>query len=159
MISVIGTGQEYMAGWAVKRPQLEKGGLSFDGALRESLGTHKGERSREIQTDERKVPYEALERNGIIEYNGVAFVCDYETNSICLGDMSNPGNVLNIPLSDGGSLRVNRDNIDDLAKAIGMFSPEDVNLILRAIAQDAQSSRTLNEIEDQKNRIGEKLEQ
>ena len=86
-------------------------------------------------------------------------MCDHETNSICLGDMSNPKDVLNIPLSGGGSLRVNRDNIDDLAKAIGMFSPEDVNLILRAIAQDAQSSRTLNEIEDQKNRIGEKLEQ
>ena len=129
------------------------------GALRESLGTHTGERSREVQTGGRKVPYEALERNGIIEYNGVVFVCDHETNSICLGDMSNPKDVLNIPLSGGGSLRVNRDNIDDLAKAIGMFSPEDVNLILRAIAQDAQCSRTLNEIDDQKNRIGEKLEQ
>lgn len=159
MISAVGTGQNYMARQPVKRQQGETDGFSFDGALKESLVAQRGERSREIERREQKVPYGALARNGIIDYNGVVFVCDYETNSICLGDMSNPKDVLNIPLSGGGSLRVNRDNIDDLAKAIGMFSPEDVNRILRAIAQDAQCSRTINEIEDEKSRIGEKLEQ
>ena len=32
-----------------------------------------------------KVPYGYLAKDGIIEYNGVIFVCDEETNSICLG--------------------------------------------------------------------------
>lgn len=58
-----------------------------------------------------KVPYGYLAKDGIITYNGVTFVCDEKTNSICLGD---------------------------LAKAIGMFSPEDVNRIMRAIHQDTK---------------------
>ena len=43
----------------------------------------------------------------------------------------------------------NRDNIGDLAKAIGMFSPEDVNRIMRAIAQDAKLKQTQMQIEDE----------
>lgn len=34
---------------------------------------------------------------------------------------------------------MNRDNIADLAKAIDMFSPEDVGGILKANAQDAKA--------------------
>ena len=65
--------------------------------------------------------------------------------------MSNPDNVLNIPLSKGGTLRVNRDNLGELASAISMFSaPEDINLIMRAIAQDNKAQEMLNEIEDEK---------
>ena len=116
-----------------------KGGLSF--------------RSREIEAGE-QVPYGHLAKNGIIDYNGVIFVCDYKNNAICLGDMSNKKNVLNIPLSKGGVLRVNRDSLGALSAAIGMFSPEDVNLILRAITQDKMCQDKLQEIEEDKNSIG-----
>lgn len=101
------------------------------------------------------VPYAHLAKDGIIEYNGVTFVCDEKHRAIRLGDTSNPKECLNIPLSGGGSLIVNRDNLDDLAAAIGMFSPEDVNLIMRAIAKDAKIQQMKNEIEDETS--GEKI--
>lgn len=101
------------------------------------------------------VPYAHLAKDGIIEYNGVTFVCDEKHRAIRLGDTSNSKECLNIPLSGGGSLIVNRDNLDDLAAAIGMFSPEDVNLIMRAIAKDAKIQQMKNEIEDETS--GEKI--
>lgn len=104
---------------------------------------------------DKKAPYSQLAKDGVIEYNGVVFVCDYEHNALCLGDVSNPKNVLYIPLANGGTLQVNRDNIGDLSRAIGMFSPEDVNRILRAISQDAQCQKYLLEIDEAKNSIGE----
>lgn len=105
-----------------------------------------------------KVPYGYLAKNGVITYNGVTFVCDEKRNSICLGDMSNEKNVLNIPLSGGGQLKVNRDSLGALSKAIGMFSPEDVNLILRAIAQDTKVQSMQQELEDTENEVSESLE-
>lgn len=95
------------------------------------------------------VPYNHLAKDGIIEYNGVVFICDEKYKAIRLGDTSNPKNCLNIPLSGGGSLIVNRDNLGDLAKAIGMFSPEDVNLIMRAIAQDAKIQQMKHQIDEE----------
>ncbi len=83
-------------------------------------------------------PYSYLAKDGIIDYNGVIFVCDTEHNALRLGDTSNPKNCVSISLSNGGSLIVNRDNLGDLAKAIGLLSREDVHLILRAIAEDAK---------------------
>lgn len=94
------------------------------------------------------VPYSHLAKDGIIEYNGVTFVCDEKHKAICLGDVSNMSNCLRIPLSEGGCLIVNRENLGDLSKAISMFSPEDVNLIMRAIAQDAKVQQMKNELED-----------
>lgn len=88
-----------------------------------------------------KVPYGEMAENGVIEYEGVVFVCDYDHNRLTLGDTSNEKNCINIPLSGGGSLLVNRNNIDSLSKAIGMFSPEDVNRILRALARIRRSGR------------------
>ena len=88
-------------------------------------------------SSEKKAPYSYLkDETGNIVYKGVTFVCDDKKQQLCLGDMSNPNKVLNIPLSKGGCLRVNRDNLDDLVKAIDMFSPEDITRILRAIAQE-----------------------
>lgn len=104
-----------------------------------------------------KVPYGYLAKNGIIEYNGTVFICDEKTNSICLGDVSDTKNTLVIPLSEGGCLKINRDNLDELQGAIGMFSPEDVNRILRAITQDNKAREKLQELEETKN--GENLEQ
>ena len=105
-----------------------------------------------------KVPYEHMAKDGVIEYIGVCFVCDERTNSICLGDVSDPKKVLNIPLSGGGNLKVNRGSLGLLSKAIGMFSPEDVNRILRAIAQDTKIQSMKNEIEDMENSVGENVQ-
>ncbi len=104
-----------------------------------------------------KVPYGYLARGGVINYNGVIFTCDQKTNSICLGDMTDPKKVINIPLSGGGHLKVNRANIDQLSKAIGMFSPEDVNLILRAIHLDTKVQSVQKEVEDLEAGVGEQL--
>ncbi|MCM1253704.1 MAG: hypothetical protein NC321_12860 [Clostridium sp.] len=103
--------------------------------------------AREAASD--GVPYSYLAKDGIIDYNGVIFVCDTKNKSLCLGDTSNPKNCITIGLSGGGSLVVNRDNLGDLAKAIGMFSPEDVNLILRAIAEDAKIQQMKQQIDDE----------
>ena len=104
-----------------------------------------------------KVPYGYLAKNGVIEYNGVCFVCDEMTNSICLGDMTDKDQVLNIPLSGGGQLKVNRANLGQLSQAIGMFCPEDVNLIMRAIAQDGKIQSVKKEIEDTEASVGNQL--
>ena len=98
-----------------------------------------------------KVPYGEMAENGVIEYEGVVFVCDYDHNRLTLGDTSNEKNCINIPLSGGGNLLVNRNNIDALSKAIGMFSPEDVNRILRALAQDKKIREIEKELDDMEN--------
>ncbi len=102
----------------------------------------------EISHKNSNVPYGELAQDGVITYNGVTFVCDERTNSICLGDMSDKSKVLNIALSGGGCLKVNRDNIGDLSASVGMFSPEDLNLIMRAIAQDTKAQKMQLEKED-----------
>lgn len=94
------------------------------------------------------VPYYYLAKDDKIEYNGVTFICDTKRKAICLGDVSDMSKCLKIGLSGGGFLIVNRDNLGDLAKAIGMFSPEDVNLILRAIAQDAKIRQVQQQIDE-----------
>lgn len=104
-----------------------------------------------------KVPYGRLAKDGVILYNGVCFVCDERSNSICLGDMTDKEKVLNIPLSGGGHLKVNRDSIGLLSKAAGMFKPEDLNLIMRAISQDTRLQALQEEIEDEEASIGNKL--
>lgn len=99
------------------------------------------------------VPYGYLAKNGVIEYNGVVFVCDEIHNAICLGDMTDESNVLSIPLSEGGCLKVNRDNISDLAKAISMFSPEDIKRIMEAIATDAKCQQMQQEMDETQNSV------
>ena len=94
------------------------------------------------------MPYGEMAEDGVIEYNGVIFVCDYEHNRLTLGDTTNKEACINIPLSGGGSLLVNRDNIDDLSRAIGMFSPEDVKRILEALARDNKIQQMKKELDD-----------
>lgn len=100
-------------------------------------------------------PYAGYADGDTINYNGVVFVCDSEKNAICLGDMSNRGNVLTIPLEHGGSLMVNRDSIGMLAGAMSMFSPEDANRIMRAISEDKKAQEIQKEVEDDKNSLGD----
>lgn len=97
-----------------------------------------------------QAPYSAMaDENGVVEYKGVVFQCDYDKNRLCLGDVSDTKKCITVPLEGGGCLVFNRNNIDDLVKAIGMFSPADINRIMRAIAQDAKVRQTQIEIEDQ----------
>ncbi len=46
---------------------------------------------------------------------------------------------------------MNRDNIDALSKAIGMFSPEDVKRILEALARDNKIQQMKKELDDMEN--------
>lgn len=105
-------------------------------------------------------PYSHLaDENGVIEYNGVTFLVNKEKNWLCLGDVSNLKNVICIPLSEGGCLMVNRGSIGALGRAIGMFSPEDVNRILRALKMDAKIQEMKKEIEDMEDGIGKGTQQ
>lgn len=97
--------------------------------------------------EDKKAPYSHLAEDGVINYNGVQFICQNENQSLCLGDTSNMSEVIIIPLENGGCLMVNRNQVGSLSLALGMFSPADVGRIMRAIAQDNQCRRKLTEIE------------
>ena len=104
--------------------------------------------SKIFANEQLKCPYSNLAKDGVIEYKGVTFVCDYKKNALCLGDMSNPKKVMNISLPSGGVLKVNYDNIGELTQAAGMFSPADLNAIMKAIAMYNQCTSKLNEIDE-----------
>lgn len=106
--------------------------------------------SKILEGKQNKCPYSFMAQDGIVEHNGVVFVCDFKTNALCLGDMSDPKKVLDVHLPSGGTLRVNVNNFGELAKAADMFSPEDLNAIMRAIAQYNHCTRKLNEIDEEK---------
>lgn len=110
-----------------------------------------------LSGEQQKCPYGHLAKDKMIEYNGVTFMCDYKTNSICLGDMSDPKKVLNINLSSGGNLKVNVDSLGGLSKAAGMFSPADLNAIMRAISQYNHFTSKLNEMEEEETETVENL--
>lgn len=111
---------------------------------------------RKIEERRSKVPYSYLEKDGLIEYNGVVFVCDEKHESICLGDMTDVDNVINIPLTEGGCLKVNRDNLSELSKAITMFSPADIRRIMVAIAMDTKCEQMKVQLDEINVSIGKK---
>ena len=53
---------------------------------------------------------------------------------------------------------VNRDSIGLLSKAMSMFSPEDRNRIMRAIADDNKIQEMQQEIDEDTNSIGDDAE-
>lgn len=99
---------------------------------------------------EKKCPYNFLAKEGIIQYNGVTFVCNYNQNAITLGNMYETNKILKIALPSGGSLHLNVDNIDTLSRAASMFTPEDLNAIMRAIHEYNHCTRKRMEIEEEK---------
>lgn len=109
-----------------------------------------------LDEEEQECEYFAMAENGVISYKGVIFVCDCGRNELQLGDCSDRSNCLTISLSKGGSLVVNRDNIDELKDAITMFSPEDRLLIMKAIILNKRANEVLEEIKDQSFTIGGK---
>ena len=107
-----------------------------------------------LERKEKENAYFSLaDESGKIVYNGVTFFCDKKTNTLTLGDCRLPENCLRIPLEEGGSLLVNRNNLEDLLKAITMFSPEDQRRILEAIQKERMVESTMNELKIQKNDI------
>lgn len=109
----------------------------------------------DLINEKKTAPYSALaDDSGMIAYEGATFICDSTHNRLCLGDVSNENKCLSIPLTDGGSLVVNRDNLGELAKAIRMFSPKDINRIMTAIAQDNKTRSMQKEIDDAVNSLG-----
>lgn len=82
-----------------------------------------------------------------IVHNGVTFGYNGENDVISLGDMSDEENVISIGLSGGTTLRVNRNNIDDLVKSLDMFKPEDIRRIMEAISTDTRARNKPTEIE------------
>lgn len=104
--------------------------------------------------DEQECEYFSMAENGVISYKSAMFVCDYERNELQLGDCSNRSKCLTIPLTNGGNLVVNRDNIEELKDAITMFSPEDQLLIMKAIMMDKRAQEVLREIEEESFAIG-----
>lgn len=114
--------------------------------------------SARIKSFNTGVPYEEMaDENGIISYGKAVFVCDKKEQALCLGDMGERSNVLDIPLSGGGRLRVNRDNIEELMTAIGMFSPKDQEIIVRAVTADARCRNKKMQVEDQENKVFNQL--
>ena len=160
---------------AVKRKYSGDDAEQWEGKeLKENKGTfveNPAERNIEKLPEGRKpaireknqgAPYSYLaNENGVIEYNGTVFTLDNERKWLCLGniDLNHMEQVIRIPLSEGGCLMGNRDNIDDLARAIGMFSPEDINRILRAIKLDGKIQQMKREIEEMEDGIGKSSEE
>lgn len=70
--------------------------------------------------------------------------------------MSNKKDVISIPFGGGKGLKVNRNNITELGRAIGMFSPEEQNKILRALQLDTKIREVQEEIEGMGDDVGAK---
>jgi hypothetical protein len=134
---------------------MEKGGISIlNPSNIESSSNGKFRDVFSNKLENKGAPYSFLaDQNNQITYRGVTFTCDNEHRALCLGNMAQTDNILTIYLSEGGCLKVNRDNINDLGKAIGMFSPEDVKRILDAIALDAKIHKKDNEIDKQEKEV------
>lgn len=93
-------------------------------------------------------PYDYLAKDGEIDYNGVIFRLDTKKNQLKLGDTSDKSQCLNIQLSGGGYLVVNKDNLGQLADAISMFNAKDQFLILNALMMERKIKETKGEIEE-----------
>ncbi len=115
-----------------------------------SLGASDSFASKLQAETKKKCPYNFLAKDGVINYKGVTFLCDYEQNAITLGNMYEKDKVIKIALPSGSSLHVNIDNIDQLAQAADMFTPEDLNAIMRAIHEYNHCTRKRYEIEEEK---------
>ena len=104
-----------------------------------------------VNDTEKWAPYEELaDEDGIIEYNGAIYRIDKDNHRITLGDVSDKTNCMYITLSGGGTLVVNMDNLTDLRNSIGMFSPEDRGIILRAIATMKYKESFVKDLENQR---------
>ena len=95
-----------------------------------------------------RAPYDYLAEDGEINYNGVIFQLDTKQNQLLLGDTSDKSKCLNIQLSGGGYLVVNKDNLGQLSDAISMFNAKDQFLILNALMMERKIKEVKGEIEE-----------
>ena len=97
-----------------------------------------------------KNEYFAMAKDDMIVYQGVVFMCDRLTDTLTLGDVSDPNNCIRVGLSKGGSLLFNRNDAGSLMNAITMFSPEDQERIVKAIQIDNMAQKARKDVEDAK---------
>lgn len=142
------------------------GGLfaSLDGEelLREKAGSSGALKVEAGQSEDGKkdlwFPYDCLSQDGAtITYNGITFQCNSEEHTISLGDTTNKKDTIVIPLSGGGTLLVNKNKIPSLGKAIGMFSPEDIGIILRTVAEYQRITSLKYEMEEDEEKEMEEM--
>lgn len=137
--------------------------LSFEDILSEnrnkgSVNSDKTSAAESPVSPSKTSPYgELADDTGLIHYNGVTFQWDANRNTLSLGDTSDDSKILKIPLSMGGTLKVNVNNIDELARAIGMFSAQDQRRILDALATYARIQKKLNEFDTNVNEVYQNL--
>lgn len=85
-------------------------------------------------------------------HNGVCVVVEKDYlrgNSITVGGSANP-NWIHVDTSVG-TVHIDLNDIDSLMKCLDMFSPEDINLILRKITEVRQCRDALQEIDQMRN--------
>lgn len=85
-------------------------------------------------------------------HNGVCVVVEKDSmrgNSITVGGSSNP-NWIHVSTSVG-TVHIDLNDIDSLMKCLDMFSPEDLNLILRKITEVRQCKDAMQEIDEMRN--------
>ena len=97
-----------------------------------------------------KNEYFAMAKDDMIVYQGVVFMCDRLTDTLTLGDVSDPNNCIRVGLSKGGSLLFNRNDAGSLMNAITMFSPEDQERIVKAIQIDNMAQKARKDVENAK---------
>lgn len=97
--------------------------------------------------------FQYADETGIIDYNGIIFYCDSSADTLKLGDCSNPSDCIQISLTDGGSLMVNRNNLDQLYDALPFFSPEDMLIILQVLQKEKMADNSLVGMEEEEDRI------
>lgn len=137
-------------------PGMAGDAVRFDETILRALSGENGkfrvevqETQQETQDKDEWFPYDNMSQDGLtITYHGVTFSCSKTDHTISLGDTSNPKNVIRIPLSKGGTLLVNKNNIADLGRAITMFSTEDIGIILRTIAEFQKAASLEYEMEE-----------
>lgn len=106
-------------------------------------------KAQDYVQDKRPCEYFDMEdKYGLVAYKSAVFVCNHENNTLELGDCSDERNCIRVKLSKGGSLLVNRDNIDDLLMSIGMFSAKDQGLIMAAVMKDKMAQAAKHKSEE-----------
>lgn len=95
---------------------------------------------------------EKEEATKTVFHNGVCVVVEKDYlrgNSITVGGSSNP-NWIHVNTSVG-TVHIDLNDIDSLMKCLDMFSPEDLNLILRKITEARQCKDAIQEIDQLRN--------
>ncbi len=133
---------------------------AFDVTEVRSQSRKKTEQSKEdlsfsqvLNKKQQRCPYSSRAENGEIHYKGTTFTCDEKTNSICLGDMSNPKDILMINLPSGGHVKVNVHNLDELLNAAGMFSAMDLCAIMKAISHYNHYAGKFRELQEEEEAV------